>query len=161
MVESAFLASAWEQVWRTWKMSWLYWPFQSHVWGAYKCLWAPLLAGGSGSQWEIVFWFCFCGPRNHSWKETESCLQIPTLTALVLAFYQVQTPGSCRLFSSGTHTFKIHLTACIQTSVQTASSPSLWAPRHSTCSAPPHAILRICILQMLLHTNSKDRVVST
>lgn len=53
-------------------------------------------------------------------------------TKLVQAFYQVQTPESCKPFSSDTNILRVHLSACTQTSVGAASSPIPMGPKAPT-----------------------------
>lgn len=80
---------------------------------------------------------------NHSGKESldfssDSC----TPTTLVLAFYQVQTPESCKRFSSLQHSLKcLHTDKCSNSFISHPCRPQ-GAALGITCSATPRAMLR-------------------
>lgn len=128
------------------KITWLHCLHCSHVQG--NCSWGPLLEGGRWSSLKntvIQFRCCFLGQwiiqgKRSSLDFSSSVSHAPT--TLVLAFYQVQTPESCKPFSSGTHTLYIHSSACTQTSVRTASSPIPAGPK-AQCWVLPVQLLHV------------------
>lgn len=85
-----------------------------------------------------------------------------TPTTLVQAFYQVQTPEAHKPFSSGTHILRVHSSACTQTSVGAASSPTPVGPKAAPWVLPAQLSMEkhiLCViggwsLQMFLHRSS-------
>lgn len=66
-----------------------------------------------------------------------------TPTTLVQAFYQVRTPEPHKPFSSGTHILCVHSSACTQTSVGAASSPTPEGPKAAPWVLPAQ-LLHVC-----------------